>query len=104
MVMGSHRCFLGQRSVRPLYIYSIFKNEDIYWLYGEYRTCLLIICVLTCRLDFMAPILVITGVYFSHFSLQLDLVNNVCDGGHGASKMGLKWGVITDNPVEKNLV
>ena len=74
------------------------------WLYGEYTTCLLIICVLTCRLDFMAPILVITGVYFSHFSLQLDLVNNVCDGGHGASKMGLKWGVITDDPVEKNLV
>ena len=52
----------------------------------------------------MAPILVITSVYFSHFPLQLDLVNNVCDGGHGASKMGLKWGVITDNPVEKNLV
>ena len=67
-------------------------------------TCLLIICVLTCRLDFMAPILVITSVYFSYFPLQLDLVNNVCDGGNGTSKMGLKWGVITDDPVEKILV
>ena len=64
----------------------------------------LIICVLTCRLDFMAPIIVIISVYFSYFPLQLDLVNNVCDGGNGTSKMGLKWGVITDDPVEKNLV
>lgn len=67
-------------------------------------TCLLIICVLTCRLDFMAPIMVIISVYLSYFPLQLDLVNNVCDGGNGTSKMGLKWGVITDDPVEKNLV
>ena len=52
----------------------------------------------------MAPILVITSVYFSHFPLPLDLVNNVCEDGNGTSKMGLKWGVITDNPVEKNLV
>ena len=49
----------------------------------------------------MAPILVITSVYSSYFPLKLDLVNNVCGGGNGASKMGLKWGVITDDPVEK---
>ena len=42
----------------------------------------MIICVLACRIDFIAPILVITCVYFSYFSLKMDPVRSVCSGGN----------------------
>ena len=67
----------------------------------------MIICVLACRIDFIAPILVITCVYFSYFSLKMDPVRSVCGGGKfGQSGIGngFEMGVITDDPVEKKSV